>query len=334
MYTPRFIAVIELPNPIAQRGSMESNTVSNSRILSNIEIGLGAWAWGDRFYWNYGGTYNKDTVESMFQLSMETGINFFDTAEVYGQGRSELILGELIKKFKKPVLLATKFFPYPWRVTEKSIEKALDKSLKRHQLNKVFLYQIHWPRSLISMEKMMRALSRIVESGKSIGVGVSNFKLAQTIIAHDILETNGIPLLSNQVEYHLLNRQIENNGVLDYCISNGIRVIAYSPLAQGLLSGKYSVESPPPGVRSRRYSSQLKILDPLISTMKEIGIAQGNKSPSQVALNWLICKNALPIPGAKNLDQLTSNIESIGWRLSTAAISALDEASDVRIFIK
>ncbi|MFC2064740.1 aldo/keto reductase [Chloroflexota bacterium] len=308
---------------------MRPNSAVDTEIISNTEIGVGAWAWGDRFYWNYGGSYNKDTVGKMFHASLENGINFFDTAEVYGQGRSEQILGELIRKAKKPVMIATKFFPYPWRINERSIEKALDKSLERLQLDKVYLYQIHWPRSLISIEKMMRALLQIVDSGKSITVGVSNFNLAQTKIASEILESNGIPLASNQLEYHLLNRQIENNGLLDFCNEKKIRVIAYSPLAQGLLSGKYSIDSPPPGIRSSRYSNQLKILNPLISVMKEISISQG-KSISQVALNWLICKKTLPIPGAKNLDQLISNNNSAGWRLSTSAMSILDKASDAK----
>jgi len=307
---------------------MVLNTTPNSSILNEIKLGIGAWAWGDRYYWNYGGTYNKETVKSMFSFSIESGITFFDTAEVYGQGKSEQILGELIKDSKTQVKIATKFFPFPWRFSENSIKKALDRSLDRLQLEKIFLYQIHWPRSLISIEKMMKALSHLVESGKTVGVGVSNFNLTQTKLAHQSLKEKGVHLISNQVEYHLLNRRIEKDGLLDYCLENGIRIISYSPLAQGLLSGKYSVESPPPGFRSRRYSNQLKNLQPLIQTMKDIGVSLGNKSPSQVALNWLVCKNTLPIPGAKNLNQLKQNIDSIGWSLPRDAISALEDASN------
>jgi aryl-alcohol dehydrogenase-like predicted oxidoreductase len=307
---------------------MDPNTTTMSGILNKIELGVGAWAWGDRFYWNYGGSYNKETVENMFNYAIDSGISFFDTAEVYGQGRSEQILGELIKKSETTVKIATKFFPYPWRFSNKSIERALERSLDRLKLDSIFLYQIHWPRSFIPIEKMMNALSHLVELGKTKGVGISNFNLTQTRLAHQSLKEKGIPLISNQVEYHLLDRHIEKNGLLNYCRENDIRIISYSPLAQGLLSGKYSVETPPPGIRSRKYSNQLKNLEPLLQTMREIGISNGNKSPSQVALNWLICKNTLPIPGAKNLDQLKQNIESTGWRLPIEAISALDEASE------
>ncbi|MFC2028903.1 aldo/keto reductase [Chloroflexota bacterium] len=306
---------------------MDFNRTEQSGLLNHIEIGVGAWAWGDRYYWNYGGTYNNMTIETMFESSIKSGVNFFDTAEVYGQGQSERYLGDQIKRTVKQVLVATKFFPYPWRIRNSSIENALDKSLERLQLDNVFLYQIHWPRSFISLEKMMDALCRIVESGKSIGVGISNFDLVKTKKAHKYLKSRSIPLVSNQVEYHLLNRRIETEGLLKYCLENDIRIISYSPLAQGILSGKYSLKSPPPGIRSRRYSSYLNELEKLLPIMKEIGLSSGNKSPSQVALNWLVCKNTLPIPGSKNLDQLISNNESIGWRLTTGAIEALDSAS-------
>jgi aryl-alcohol dehydrogenase-like predicted oxidoreductase len=307
---------------------MALNNVKTPGSLLDIELGVGAWAWGDRFFWNYGGTYNKETVDLMFNFAIESGITFFDTAEVYGQGKSETILGELVNKYHANVQIATKFFPFPWRLKESSIEKALDRSLDRLNLDKIFLYQIHWPRSFIPIEKMMAALSHLVESGKTIGVGVSNFNIDQTKLAFQVLKDNGIPLISNQVEYNLLNRSIEKSGLLDYCKENGIRVISYSPLAQGLLSGKYSVEFPPPGIRSRRHMNKLKILEPLLECMKQVGISNGNRSPSQVALNWLVCKGTLPIPGAKNLDQLKQNVESIGWRLSKDAIAELDAASD------
>ena len=296
--------------------------------LNNIEIGVGAWSWGDRFFWNYGGSFSDADIEGAFRSSTEKGINFFDTAEVYGQGRSELILGRLIKTSAKPSLIATKYFPYPWRLTKNSLHTALKGSLKRLQMDCVSLYQIHWPASLISLEILMNSLANEVKAGKTVAVGVSNFNRNRTQRAYTALAKYNIPLASNQVEYHLLNRHIEKNGLLGRCHELGVRVIAYSPLAQGLLTGKYSPENPPPGIRGRRYANLLKEIKPLIELMTEIGKGHGDKTPSQVALNWLICKGALPIPGAKNLAQVQQNNGSIGWRLTEAEVSSLDTASD------
>ena len=307
---------------------MPENSVEDSRSLDSIEIGVGAWSWGDRFFWNYGGSYNDEDIETAFQASLDAGVNFFDTAEVYGQGRSEQILGKLLKTTGKSVFVATKFFPYPWRFSKKSIHKALQNSLNRLQLDHVFLYQIHWPLFLLPIESLMDSMAKEVKSGKIIAVGVSNFNNSQTQRAFNALSSRQINLASNQVEYHLLNRQIEKNGLLARCQKLGVRVIAYSPLAQGLLTGKYSPKSPPPGVRGPRYASLIKGIKPLIELMTEIGIGHGNKTPGQVALNWLICKGTLPIPGAKNLKQIQQNNGAIGWRLTDEEVGALDITSD------
>jgi len=296
--------------------------------LDKIKIGVGAWAWGDRFFWNYGGSYQDDDIEAAFLASLDAGVNFFDTAEVYGQGKSEQILGKLIKSTKVPVLVATKFFPYPWRLSRHSLHNALENSLKRLQMDHVLLYQIHWPLSLLTIDSLMNAMSREAKSGKTIMVGVSNFNIHQTHHAFDALTKNEIKLASNQVEYNLLNKQIEKNGLLRKCQELGVRVIAYSPLAQGLLTGKYSPESPPPGVRGPRYAGLIKGIKPLIELMTNIGSSHGDKTPGQVALNWLICKGTLPIPGAKNVKQVQQNNGAIGWMLNEEEVASLDKASD------
>jgi len=308
---------------------MNEQSIEDSRSLDNIEIGVGAWAWGDRFFWNYGGSYNDEDIEAAFQACLDAGVNFFDTAEVYGQGRSEQILGKLLKTTGKPVFIATKFFPYPWRFSKNSLHKALQNSLNRLQLDHVFLYQIHWPLFLLPIESLMDSMAKEVRSGNTIAIGVSNFNNSQTKRAYNALSNRQIKLASNQVEYHLLNRQIEKNGLLARCQELGVRVIAYSPLAQGLLTGKYSPESPPPGARGPRFSSLIKEIKPLLAMMTEIGNGHGNKTPNQVALNWLICKGTLPIPGAKNLKQVQQNNGAVGWRLTKDEILALDTASDM-----
>jgi aryl-alcohol dehydrogenase-like predicted oxidoreductase len=159
-------------------------------------------------------------------------------------------------------------------------------------------------------------------------VGISNFSQTQMLAAYSSLARHNIPLASNQVHYSLLNRTVEKNGILARCKELGIRLIAYSPIEKGLLSGKYSVDSPPPGVRSRNYTNLLPKIGPLIKLMTEIGQDHGGKSNTQVALNWVICKGALPIPGAKNANQAQENAGTLGWRLTDEESARLDEASD------
>ena len=304
------------------------NEDPHKSILEEIEIGVGTSAWGDRYMWNYGKSYTYADIEQVFNASLEAGINFFDTAEVYGQGRSEQLIGGLAQNAGKPVLIATKYFPYPWRLSPKVLQKVLQNSLTRLNMDQVFLYQIHWPFSVLPVESLMSALAESVRSGKTLLVGVSNYSKSQIQRALKALTRSGISLASNQVEYNLLNRQIEKNGLLARCQELGIRVIAYSPLAQGMLTGKYSPESPPPGMRGPRYAGLLKEIQPLLALMADIGKGHGDKTLSQVALNWLICKGTLPIPGAKTLAQVQNNNGSVGWRLTEEEVFALDKASE------
>ncbi len=306
---------------------METITLGNTEIRIS-PLGIGTWAWGDRFFWNYGSDYNAEDVRAAFAAAVEAGINFFDTAEVYGMGRAERFLGELAAQTANSVVIATKFFPFPWRVRRAAMKRALRLSLKRLGKESVDLYQIHFPWPPRSPDFWVRALGEMVQAGLTKAAGVSNFNAEQMRRAHAILAAQGIPLASNQVHYSLLHRAPETNGVLAACKELGITLIAYSPLEMGLLTGKYSPESPPRGIRSRRYSkAYLARIQPLIGLMREIGRAHGNKTPAQVALNWVICKGAVPIPGAKNARQAESNAGALGWRLTEEEITALDNAS-------
>ncbi len=297
-------------------------------ILDQVEMGLGTWAWGDRTMWNYGHGYSEIDIEQAFHVSLSAGVTFLDTAEIYGGGRSERFLGQFLKSTKIPVMIATKFMPFPWRLSRGSLMRSLDYSLERLGMEKVDLYQIHFPFPPMPVEFWVEGLSTAVKSGKTRAVGVSNYSKIQMQKAYTILSKYEIPLASNQVEYHLLNRTVEKNGLLDRCKELGVRLIAYSPLAKGLLTGKYSLESPPPGLRSRQPSSRMMALPGLIALMTEIGEGYQGKTPSQVALNWLICKGTLPIPGAKTAKQAEQNAGAIGWKLTSEAVKALDDASD------
>jgi len=299
---------------------------NETRFLHAIEMGLGAWQWGDRVVWAYGQKYSDKELREGFEVSLNLGVRFVDTAEAYGSGYSERLLGKFLKDIDQPVLVATKFFPWPWKITRGFIPRALKGSLDRLGLESVDLYQIHWPSFTLSPEAMMEGMVECVRRGMTRTVGVSNFDEKRMIRAYTTLARHGIPLASNQMHYSLLNRDVEMNGTLARCRELGIRLIAYSPLEKGLLAGKYSAQNPPPGVRGSHYADVLKKLPPVIRLLQELGQTHG-KTAAQVSLNWLICKGALPIPGAKNVKQAEENAGGAGWRLTEDEVSKLDEVT-------
>jgi aryl-alcohol dehydrogenase-like predicted oxidoreductase len=308
---------------------METIPLKKHPVLEGIEFGIGTWAWGDQIFWGYGRSYQADDCKEAFNYSISAGITFFDTAEVYGQGQSESLLGEFIKTTTQPVKIATKFMPYPWRVSKSTLMKALQRSLKRLGLEKIDLYQIHHPYPFLTVETWMDALAEAFHSGLISATGVSNYDRIQTQRAYDELTRQGVNLASNQVEYHLLNRKIEHNGLMDLCNQLGVTIIAYSPLAQGILSGKYTPEKTPPGVRGARYNRKYLVkIQPLLDELKKIGADHAGKTPAQVALNWVMCKGAIPIPGVKNLNQAEQNAGCLGWRLTDEDVHRLDEISN------
>jgi aryl-alcohol dehydrogenase-like predicted oxidoreductase len=299
-----------------------------NEVFNGVQIGTGTWAWGDRIVWNFGNGFGETDIRELFLEAIANEATFFDTAEVYGQGKSETILGRLIKETGGNVRVATKLMPFPWRLGKRSLEKALNRSLSRLQLERVDLYQMHFPMPPVRVETWMDRMADLMDQGLVKAVGVSNYNLEQTRAAHQTLQKRGYRLASNQVEYHLLDRRIERNGVKEYCLSEGIKVIAYSPLAMGILTGKYSPENLPKGTRAAQYNpAYLKKVSPLLKTLARIGNDHEGKTAGQVVLNWLIMKDTLPIPGAKNLTQLQQNLGATGWTLSEEDIALLDELS-------
>ena len=302
---------------------------------SGIEIsplGIGTWAWGDSLFWQYGkGGYSDSDINAAYQTALTHGVNFFDTAEIYGRGRSERLLGQAAHSTGAPAVIASKFFPFPWRMGKTQLLKALRASLQRLGLPRVDLYQMHWAFPPVAIETWMDALADAVEAGLVRAVGVSNYDIEQTQRAHTALARRGIALASNQIEYSLWQRKPENSGLLAVCQQLNVTVIAYSPLAQGLLTGKYTPQTPPPGVRGKRYARALGKIQPLIRLLNEIGAAHDGKTAAQVALNWAICKGSVPIPGAKNARQAADNAGALGWRLDPAEVHLLDrEAARVQ----
>lgn len=294
---------------------------------------IGTWAWGDKLFWNYGNNYGADQLQAAFTAALEVGVTFFDTAEIYGFGLSEQFLGQFLQKTNKQVQIATKYAPLPWRFLGQSVADALTDSLKHLQLERVALYQVHWPFNFfMSQETLMNALANEVNRGRIEAVGVSNYSAQEMREAHQILAARGVPLAVNQVRYSLLTRQIETHGILQIARELGVTILAYSPLAQGLLTGKYtpdSVNTPKDGRRiDPKFTKEgLQKIEPVISLLRQLGDKHG-RTPAQVALRWLIDQgNVIPIAGAKTAEQVRQNAGALGWSLNDDEIKQLDEVS-------
>ena len=298
-------------------------------------LGIGAMVWGDMStapWWSparsvYGPTSSASEQRDALEVSLAAGMNFLDTAAMYGKGASERRVGELTRG--KDVVVATKF-PVGNFSRESSLPRTLDESLTRLQRTQVDLHQIHYPFPWMSIPKLMNLMADAVQAGKIRAVGVSNYDAKKMRTAHAELAKRGLPLASNQVQYSLLRRDPETNGVLDACRELGITLIEYMPLAAGALTGKYSATSRPVGWRQyMRYfrGKNLAVLSDLLDLMREIGGRYG-MGPSQVALRWLMQQDGvLPIVGAKNAGQARQNAGALGFELDDDEVDALDRAT-------
>jgi aryl-alcohol dehydrogenase-like predicted oxidoreductase len=293
------------------------------------DLGLGTWAWGDRGTWGMNGydrSYDFATIQAAYATSVRAGVTLLDTAEMYGDGESERIIGRLLRAdaHRDRVIVATKFMPFPWRAPfGGALMAALRASLERLGLPWVHLYQIHGAISLRSARTEAAALAEAFRAGLVKAVGISNYSERELRAMHAALAAHGIPLATNQVEYSLLRTMPERDGLLHACRELGVTVLAYSPLGMGRLTGKYSAANPPPG--KRNFSAfPMSEVDPVVAELRRLGEAHGGRSPSQVALNWIICKGAVPIPGAKNAAQADENAGALGWRLTSDEVAALD----------
>ena len=293
-------------------------------------LGIGTWQWGDSLFWSYGKEYGEAQVKEAFDATLASGVDFFDTAEIYGLGESEKLLGRFMKQTDRPVQIATKYMPLPWRFSAESVHEAVSESLKRLQIDRIALYQVHMPFDFFMGKKtLMEALAEEVKRGRIATIGVSNYSAEQMREAHSYLAAKGVPLAVNQVRHSLITRQIETNGIFNTARDLGVTILAYSPLAQGLLTGKYTPENADSVTGARKLDSRfsrqgLEKLAPVINLMREIG-QKHDKTPAQVALNWLITQgNVIPIPGAKNADQARQNVGALGWSLDADEFTKLD----------
>jgi aryl-alcohol dehydrogenase-like predicted oxidoreductase len=278
-----------------------------------------------------------EEVREIVRLSLEGGMNWFDTAEAYGGGRSERALARALRALgvePTDIVIATKWLPL-FR-TAASIGKTIDDRLAALGGYPISLYQVHNPYSFSSVRAQMAAMADLVEARKILSVGVSNFSAARMRLAHEELAKRGIRLVSNQVRYSLLDRRIERNGILDAARDLGITIISYSPLAQGVLTGKFHAN---PGLIKKRSGFRkylpafslrgLKKSRPVIEALREIAARHGG-SPAQVALNWLVHfggPSVVAIPGASRAAQARENAESLAFALSPDELDFLERVS-------
>lgn len=341
----------------SSNSSSQRRVVCNAKLNANLEssteimrlgrsdlqvskLGIGTLQWGDPGS-GFGSTFGEAEIASAFDELIAGGINFFDTAEVYGYqniksgSSSEQLLGKFLRDMKNqqdvPPVVANKFFTIPWtnflvgggfRLGRKSLLAALRESLKRIGKAKVDLYQIHFPFPTFSNAALMESLKEAVEEGLTRAVGVSNFSKEQMEEADDVLSRYGIPLASNQVRYSLISRDVEENGLLKACKDRKIQLIAYSPLASGLLTDKALT----------RTDAKATNIQPLLKLMQSIGAEHGDKSVTQVALNYLMCKGALPIAGCKNAQQAKAHCEVLKFKLTDGQVASLqDKAKTLKL---
>jgi aryl-alcohol dehydrogenase-like predicted oxidoreductase len=315
---------------------MEHKTFLGRSDLRVPRMGVGAMTWGDpkglaRLHpakTAYGGAHGLEEEKRALELSIQAGVNLFDTAAMYSGGASERRLGELARG--RDIIIATKY-PGGFSFRAEQFPKELEMTLSRLGRDSIDLYQHHFPNARLSIPQLMDFVAAAVQTGKVKAVGVSNYSARQMREAHAALARHGIPLASNQVEYSLLNRKAETNGVLDACRELGITLIAYSPLAGGMLTGKYSPQNRPGGFFRRilpQYNRRaLEAVQPVVVLLQSIGEKYG-RTPSQVALRWLIENPVvLPIPGAKNGRQAAENVQALTFSLTAEEVSALSQAT-------
>jgi aryl-alcohol dehydrogenase-like predicted oxidoreductase len=289
-------------------------------------IGVGAWQFGSR-EWSYGDEYANSTAIDIVHRALDLGINLLDTAEVYGFGNSERIVGRAIADRRDRAFVATKLLPVVPPVGPGFIESRAQKSMARLGVDVVDLYQVHWPNPALPKRTLADGLRRLVETRVVRNVGVSNYSRS----AWESLEKElGSTILSNQVQYSLAVRKPDRE-LVPFAQQHDRLIIAYSPLAQGLLGAKYSALNVPKDLRRNNplfLPDNLDRAAPLLGALRDIAKAH-DATPAQVALAWVVRRpNVVAIPGASSVAQLEANAAAADLELSDDDDSRLTEASD------
>jgi len=294
--------------------------------LATSVIGLGAWQFGTPG-WGWGTDFGPDDARAILERARQLGVTLVDTAETYGNGESERLLGAILAepRARDSVVLATKLTP-TWPTRDRVMAAARG-SLDRLATDRIDLYQVHFPNPLVPQSSTMAGMRALQAGGLIRHVGVSNYNLGRWRDAEAAL---GGPVVSNQVSYSLLRRAPERQ-LLPYAASAGRLVIAYSPLAQGVLSGNYSHRDPPGGTRASNLlfsEENLRRSEPVLDALREIASAH-DATPAQIALAWVIHHpHVIAIPGAKSLAQVESNAEAAEITLADDEFLHLTDAAD------
>ncbi|HEX4219834.1 MAG TPA: aldo/keto reductase [Acidimicrobiales bacterium] len=286
-------------------------------------VGLGTWQFGSRD-WGYGDAYATGTARDIVRRALELGVTLFDTAEAYAFGKSERILGEALGEDRTKVIVASKLFPLaPFPAIVRNRERA---SARRLQLSRIPLYQVHQPNPVVPDSVIMPGMRSLLDEGRIGAVGVSNYSLERWRKADAAL---GSAVVSNQVNFSLaVPGPLQD--LVPFAEQEGRIVMAYSPLAQGLLGGKYTAENRPGGVRRTNPlfgTENLRRLAPLLSVLRQVAKAH-DAEPAQVALAWLLSfPRVVVIPGASSVEQLEFNVAASELELDASSREALTEAA-------
>lgn len=324
---------------MTQQSTITLRKLGNSDLMLT-PLGLGCWQFsnGKGSVGKYWSVLPPEDVLKIVHISLEGGINWFDTAEVYGRGESERMLVYALNADNSPAAesayIATKWWPI--LRTAGSITSTIDERIQLLDHRTIHLYQVHQPYSFSSVASEMNAMAKLVKQGNIKHVGVSNFSARRMREADRILREHGLRLASNQVKYNLLDRAIEHNGILDTAKELGVAIIAYSPLEQGILSGKFhkdtSLVKSITGVRKWAPSfraSKLLRSRPLIDVLDQLALKY-EASPSQIALNWLIHSNGetvFAIPGASKVRHAEENVKAMRFALTSVEIAEISSVS-------
>ena len=290
---------------------------------------IGAWSWGDKATWHWK-PEEEPAVAEAWRHCVNKGVNFIDTAQVYGTGESESICGRLVQDMPRDsFIMQTKYFVVPQMKDilhpDQAPMRKLQTSLKNFGLDYVDIYVVHGPIHVQSIKTIAKSMADCVDTGMAKTVGVANYSLEDMITMQEELLKYGVPLAINQVEFSVLRRLPELNGLLQACKERGIVLQSYSSLAQGRLTGKYTTENEPP--KQYRFSSyDMKDIEPVNAVL--MGIADRHGVPiSAVALNYNMCKGITPVVGVRKPEQAESNCKALGWRLTNDEIREIDGVS-------
>ena len=310
---------------------MRTRKLGNSD-LNLTTVGLGTWAIGGPWQFGWGPQDDNESVAAILK-SIDLGVNWIDTAAIYGCGHSEEVVGRALKEISKKPIVATKCGLLWDEKREKvnclegdSISRECEASLKRLGIEAIDLYQIHWPEPDGDIEQAWEAMAKLQKQGKIRYMGVSNFSVAQLDRVGKIA-----PVTSLQPPYSMLNRGFEKE-LLDYCVNNNIGVVAYSPMQRGILTGKFSKEhlatlaSDDHRLRSGEYQEpQFSANLELVEKLKPIATKAG-KTTAQLAIAWVLRRDEVTsaIVGARRPDQIEETASAGDWVLSQTDIDEIE----------